>query len=75
MGHRDIFSSLGLFTRPAKRRAVRAITYNRDGSIADVTMYCGFCKRHYVYEGGENIPDACPGCNRDTKWRVGIRYL
>jgi len=71
----NIFSSLGLTTKRAKRTAVRDITYNRDGTVADVTMYCGFCKRHYVNEGGKDIPEVCPKCNKNDKWRIATRYL
>ena len=74
--HSSILSSLGLLSRGrAKRIAVKDITYNRDGTVADVTMYCGHCKGHYVYEEGRDIPDTCPECHNNNKWRIAIRYL
>lgn len=72
----DIMGSLGLLSRArGKRTAVKDITYNREGTVADVTMYCGFCKSHYIYDGGKDIPDTCPECKSDSKWRIATRYL
>ena len=74
--HIDILNQLGLITRAqGKRVRVDDITYNRDGTIADTTMYCGFCKAHYVYDGGKDIPAACPECKDPSRWQIAIRYL
>lgn len=72
----EIMGKLGLLTRArGKRTAIKDITYNRDGTVADVTMYCGNCKAHYVYDSDKDIPAACPECKNDSKWRIAIRYL
>jgi hypothetical protein len=76
MNTADIMNQLGLLKRVrGKGRRVDDILYNRDGTIAEVTMYCGLCKRHYVYEGSEDIPTDCPECNSNKKWRIAARYL
>ena len=74
MNHLVIMNELGLLTRVrGKRTRINDITYNRDGSIADVTMRCGICRKRYVYE--KDIPAACPECKDASQWQIAIRYL
>jgi len=64
-------SPLAPFTgTPLERVYSEDKMYNPDGSLNSTTMYCGFCKGHYIYEADDSIPIKCPKCSSSGKWGV-----
>ncbi len=78
----DIINQLGLLKRAqGKRRRIDDITYYRDGTVASVSMRCGLCEGHFIYNEGRFIDDNCPVCTKfkigidNKKWKIATRYL